>query len=263
MGAGIATAISQLVSFCILLSIFLLGKTQSKISIKLVTKDIAVFGKIVLVGLPSLARQGLSSVSSLVLNRTCKQFEDVAIAAMGYVSRTFWLVFSVGLGIGQGFQPVCAFNYGAKKYQRVKKGSLFTLFFGMTFLGLISIFCFIFAPSIISIFGGEKEVIEIGAIALRIYCSALLFFPVSVVATMLFQSIGKSKPALILSCLQSGLIFIPLCLILPNFIGLLGVQLAQPLAYISSAFVSLPLLVRFLKRLPTDREDKEGETINV
>ena len=251
-GAGMATAISQYVSFAILFSIFLIGKTESKISLRYLTKDIKILGNVVLVGLPSLARQGLNSVSTMVLNTAAKPFEDAAIAAMGYVNRTSSLIFSVGLGIGQGFQPVSAYNYGAKRYTRVKKGSIFTLLFGTVFIGVISLSCFILAPEIISLFRSESEVVSIGALALRIQCVALLFFPVSVVTTMLFQSIGKSTRALILSCIQSGLVFIPLCLILPNFIGVLGIEISQPISYTLSALVSAPMLFLFLRKMPNE-----------
>lgn len=254
-GAGLATAISQYVSFVILLCPFLLKKTQSRLSPKYLTKDIRIVADIVSTGLPSLARQGLNSVSTMVLNAAAKPFGDAAIAAMSYVGRTSSLIFSVGLGIGQGFQPVSGFNYGAKKYSRVKKGSLFTLGFGMGFIGILATACFVFAPQIISLFRKETEVIEIGSEALRIQCVALLLLPVSVVATMLFQSIGKSAPALILSCLQSGLVFIPLCLILPSFMGITGIELAQPLAYAVSAAVSLPFMLIFLKKLPCDGDE--------
>lgn len=251
-GAGLATALSQYISFGILLSVFLARKTQTQLSVKYIAKEFSVIWDIVITGLPSLARQGLNSVSTMVLNMQAKLFGDAAIAAMGYVGRASSLIFSVGLGIGQGFQPVSGFNYGAKKYTRVKKGTLFTLGFGAAFIGILSAVCFILAPQIISLFRKEAEVILIGSEALRIQCVFLLFLPVSVVVTMLFQSIGKSLPALILSCLQSGLFFIPLCLILPQFLGMRGIELAQPLAYFASALVSLPCMLSFLKKLPKD-----------
>lgn len=252
-GAGLATALSQYISFGILLSMFLIGKTQSKLRLGFVEKGIKVLGDIIITGLPSLARQGLNSVSTMVLNAQAKPFEDAAIAAMGYVARTSSLIFCVGLGIGQGFQPVSGFNYGAGKYSRVKKASVFTLIFGMAFMGVISAACFIFAPEIISIFGNEPDVIAIGGTALRIMCVFIMFLPVSVVSTMLFQSIGKSVSALVLSCLQSGLIFIPLCLVLPRFFGVLGIELSQPLAYFLSAFASFPMMISFLRKMPEDK----------
>lgn len=252
LGAGLATAVSQYISFCILLSVFLLKKTQSTISVRYLGRDFKTLADIVLTGLPSLARQGLNSVSVMVLNGQAKPFGDEAIAAMGYVSRTSSLIFSVGLGIGQGFQPVSGFNFGAKKYSRVRKGALFTLGFGACFMGAIAVACFAGAPWIIGLFRSEAEVIEIGSQGLRIQCAYLLFLPISVVATMLFQSIGYNVKALVLSCLQSGLIFIPLCLILPQFFGVLGIQISQPLAYFLASTVSAPMLLLFLSGLPED-----------
>ena len=251
-GAGLATALSQYISFGILASVFLMKKTESRISPKYLSRDIRIPVNIIITGLPSLVRQGLNSVSTMVLNAQAKAFGDAAIAAMGYVGRTSSLIFCVGLGIGQGFQPVSGFNFGAKKYSRVKSGTLFTLGFGTAFMGLISAVCFILAPQIIAMFRNEPEVLEIGSQALRIMCVFILFLPVSVVATMLFQSIGKSAPALILSCLQSGLLFIPLCLILPRFFGVVGIEVSQPLAYFLSAIVSTPMLILFLNNLPKD-----------
>ncbi|MBO5313299.1 MAG: MATE family efflux transporter [Clostridia bacterium] len=251
-GAGLATSISQYISFIILLSVFLLKKTQSIISVRSIAKSHKIIVEIIVTGFPSFVRQGLNSVSTMVLNAQAKAFGDAAIAAMSYVGRTSSLIFSVGLGIGQGFQPVSGFNYGAKRYSRVKKASYFTLLIGTAFIGIIALVCFVLAPEIISLFRTESEVIEIGAEALRIQCVALLFFPVSVVATMLFQSIGKSLPAIILSSLQSGLIFIPLCLILPKFIGVLGIEISQPIAYFLSSLVSLPMMLIFFKKLPRE-----------
>ena len=119
-GAGISTALSQTVSFLILLSMFLRGKTQSKFSFKSLKKGIPELKNIMYTGLPSLTRQGLSSVATMLLNNTAGLYGDAAVAGMTIVNRICFFIFAVGLGIGQGFQPVCAFNYGAKKYKRVK-----------------------------------------------------------------------------------------------------------------------------------------------
>lgn len=251
-GAGLATAISQYVSLGILLAMFLMKKSQSRISMRYMAKKWEIYSTIIMTGLPSLARQGLNGVSTMVLNTQAKVFGDAAIAAMGYVGRTSSFIFCVGLGIGQGFQPLCGFNYGAKKYSRVKKGAYFTLGFGMAVLGSIAAACFAFAPQIISLFRPEAEVIKIGSEALRIYCIFLMFLPISMVGTMIFQSIGKNYRALLLSCLQSGAIFIPLCIILPYFFDIKGIEVAQPLAYFLSALVSLPMTLVFLHSLPKD-----------
>lgn len=251
-GAGLATTLSQYISFGILLSMFLMKKTQCRMSPQYVAREFKTVLVIILTGLPSLARQGLNSASTMVLNAMSKPFGDAAIAAMGYVGRTSSLIFSVGVGIGQGFQPVSGFNYGAKKYSRVRKGTWFTLFFGMALIGLLASICFAFAPQIITLFRDETEVVQIGSEALRLQCVFLLFFPATMVSNMLFQSIGKSIRALVLASLQSGLIFIPLCVIMSNVYGIKGIEFAQPLAYLAAACVSLPCLIVFLKHLPKD-----------
>lgn len=251
-GAGLATALSQYISFGILLSMFLMKKTQSQMSPRYVAREFKTVLDIILTGLPSLARQGLNSASTMVMNAMSKPFGDAAIAAMGYVGRTSSLIFSIGVGIGQGFQPVSGFNYGAKKYSRVKKGTWFTLFFGIALIGIISSICFVFAPQIISLFRNEAEVVQIGSEALRLQCVFLLFFPATMVSNMLFQSIGKSIRALILASLQSGAIFIPMCVIMSNVYGIKGIEFAQPLAYFVAACISLPCLIVFLRNLPKD-----------
>lgn len=251
-GAGLATALSQYISFAILLSMFLTRRTQSVLAPRFISRDIRVVWNIIRTGLPSLARQGLNSASTMVLNMAAKPFGDAAIAAMGYVGRTSSLIFSVGIGIGQGFQPVAAFNYGAKKYSRVKKGAWVTLGFGAAFIGVLAAVCFAFAPQVISLFRKDVAVVAIGSEALRIMCVFLIFLPISVVGNMLFQSIGKSMTALVLACLQSGLLFIPLCILLSGLFGIRGIEFAQPIAYFLSAAISFPITLTFLRHLPED-----------
>ena len=262
-GAGIATAISQYISLIILAIPFIIGKTQSKIRFTRGFITLRIVWDIISTGIPSLIRQGLSSISNGMLNVQARAFGTAAIAAMGYVSRTVQFVFCVGLGIGQGFQPVSAFNYGAKKYSRVKKGSYFTMIFGLFLIGSLSLICFGLAPQIIAIFNSENDplVTEIGAKALRISCSVLWVLPFTVVGNMMFQSIGKRVYAVLLSALQNGIAFMPMIYLLPYIFekcfdnGLLGVQAAQPAAYVITALVTLPVTVAFLSKLPSD-EDK-------
>jgi putative MATE family efflux protein len=264
-GAGLATAVSQYISLIILAVPFFVGKTQSKISFKGRFIDARIAFDIVSTGLPSLIRQGLSSISTGMLNVQARAFGDAAIAAMGYVSKTVQFIFCVGLGIGQGFQPVSAFNYGAKKYSRVKKGSYFTMLFGLVLIGGLSAICFGIAPQIIGIFNseGDMAVAEIGTNALKIFCAVMWVLPATVVGNMMFQSIGKRIPAILLSALQNGIAFIPMIYLLPYLFektqgnGLLGIQCAQPVAYVITAIITLPCTVIFLSKLPPD-----GENIN-
>ena len=265
VGAGLATAISQYVGLAILAVPFITGKTQSKIRFRRGFITARIVWDIVTTGFPSLIRQGLGSISTAMLNVQARAYGTAAIAAMGYVSKTVQFIFCVGLGIGQGFQPVSAFNYGAKKYSRVKKGSYVTMAFGLAFIGALSGVCFALAPQIISFFNSEKDALiaEIGAQALRFNCAVLWVLPFTVVGNMMFQSIGKRIPAILLSALQNGVAFIPMIYLLPMLCenmygnGLMGLELAQPAAYVITAAITLPVTVAFLSKLPQDGEEAQ------
>ena len=254
-GAGLATGFSQIVSFCILLYMFLSGKTQSKLSIKRITRNISDVGQIITTGLPSLLRQGLSSVSTMALNNEAKIYGDAAVAAMSIVNRISMFIFSVGLGIGQGFQPVCGFNYGAKKYSRVKKAFWFTWGMGEVFMGIVAIAGIVFANQAIGIFRNDYEVIKFGTPALYYQCAALVFQPMTVLANMTLQSTGHSLSASFLSMLRSGIFFIPVLYIMTSAFGAFGVQTAQPIADVMSVIVSMPFIFNFLKKLPSDGKE--------
>ncbi len=262
-GAGLATAISQYVSLVILAVPFFIGKTQSKIRYTKGFISLRIVWDIVTTGFPSLIRQGLGSISTAMLNVQARFYGTAAIAAMGYVSKTVQFIFCVGLGIGQGFQPVSAFNYGAKKYSRVKKGSYLTMLFGLVMIGTLAAVCYGFAPYIIQFFNSEKdpEITRIGGEALRFNCMVLWVLPFTVVGNMMFQSIGKRIPAILLSALQNGVAFIPMIYLLPALTekmygnGLMGLEMAQPAAYVITAAITLPVTVLFLSKLPKDGED--------
>ncbi len=264
-GAGLATCISQYISLIILAVPYIIGKTQSRISFKRGFISPKTVWDIVTTGLPSLIRQGLSSISMGMLNVQAglwagEALATSAIAAMGYVSRTVQFIFCVGLGIGQGFQPVSAFNYGAKKYSRVKRGSYFTMIFGLLLIGSLAAICYAFAPDIINLFNSKQDmtVASIGTQALRISCTVLWCLPFTVVGNMMFQSIGKRLQAILLSALQNGIAFISMIYLLPYLCdrffgdGLLGIQMAQPAAYLITALITFPCTAIFLAKLPED-----------
>lgn len=248
-GAGISTAVSQTISFFILLFMFLSGKTQSKLSARWITKDFSDVTLICKTGLPSMMRQGLSSVSTMVLNGQAGLYGDAAVAAMSIVNRICFFVFSVGLGIGQGFQPVAAFNYGAKKYGRVRKGFFFTWSAGEVLLGGIAIIGMFFPAELVAFFRDDPEVIAIGSVALTAQLISLFFQPLSVSANMMFQSVGKNRTATFLSMLRSGVCFIPVILVLSRTLGLFGIEISQTVADVLAAFISVPFTMRFLKQL--------------
>lgn len=250
-GAGIATTISQYISLTILLSVFLMKKTQSRISLKYVSLKPAVVGNIVATGIPSFARQSLNSLSTMVLNISAKPFGDPCIAAMGIVAKCSMFIFSVAVGIGQGFQPVSSFNYGAKKYNRVRDGIIFTLKFATAVVAVLSAIMFVFSPQVVALFRSENAVVEIGTHALRYLCVAMLFLPTIMMANMTFQSVGLTGRAFFLACAQNGLFYIPIIIIFQKLfhLGVFGIEISQPTAYILATAVSIPFLAAFTKQL--------------
>ena len=251
-GAALSTMISQYISFGILLFFFLRGKTQSSLAPKYFTWEFAVHKNILTAGFPSMMRQGLNSVSTMVLNAQAAVYGDIAIAAMSVVSRIFNFVFSVALGIGQGFQPVSSFNYGAKKYSRVRKAFWFTLCASLVTMAVFAGVVYVFRRELLLEFLTDMDAYEIAFYALQIQCLTLPFIPVCICGNMLFQSIGKGGRATILASFRSGTIYIPALLILTAFFGLRGIQWSQPVSDILSAVLSLPVAVVFLRGLPED-----------
>ena len=248
-GAGISTAVSQTISFCILLSMFLLGKTSGKLSLKHVTRQISDLSLICKTGFPSLVRQGLTSISTMMLNDRAGVYGDAAVAAMAIVNRICFFTFATALGIGQGFQPVCAFNYGAKKYGRVRKAFLFTFMVGELFLGTVALIGTQFTRPLVQFFRDDPEVVAIGAAALTAQFIGQLFMPLSVCANMLFQSVGKVGIATFMSMMRSGLFFLPVLLISSQIFGLPGIQYSQATADVLTTLVAIPFVIPFLREM--------------
>ena len=247
LGAGISTAVSQTISFVILLY-FYRKRALSKIRISSISRKIQVYATICKVGFPALVRQGLTSISNGLLNNLTRPYGDAAIAAMSVVNRFSAVVMCVGLGVGQGYQPVASFNYQAKKLDRVKKGLLITMGISFCFVACLAIPGFIFAEQIVWAFQKSEAVVEIGVFALRCACVGTLFLPLSVPVNMLYQSTRQVKASTLLSMLRSGLMFIPTLIITTTLWNITGIQISQPLADILTGIASIPFIIAFLRR---------------
>ena len=250
-GAAIATLISQAISFGILLSMFIFKKSIITLSPKYITKESWVYKDVLKVGFPSLCRQGLASIATIFLNRQAGAYGgDPALDAMSVVSKIFMIVFSTSLGIGQGYQPVCGYNYFAKRYDRVKEAMMFTLVCGSALMFITCAGLFIFAEPVMSIFGKQSpETVEIGTRVIRYQSIAMPFLSLNVIANMSFQSTKKKISATILSCCRQGIFFIPLIWLLPTVVELTGVELTQALSDFLTFLFTIPFFVRFVKEL--------------
>ena len=249
LGAGISTAISQIISFFVLLAMFGGERTVSRLRLSAASRDVRDIVNILETGFPSLIRQGMMSVSTMVLNYMSMPYGDAAIAAMSIVGRECNFIFAVALGISQGFQPVSAFNYGAKKFKRVKRAFVFCCGLSMIIIGILSIVLLIFSGHIIGLFRDDADVIRVGTFALRAQCVVLFLSPITLAASMMFQGAGENLASSIASFLRSGITFVPMVLILPKFLGIYGIQLAQPVADIISFIIVMPLIVNFFRKI--------------
>lgn len=251
-GAGWATIISQFVGFCLLLA-----GTRKGSNIRIRFANIRIrpfyYKMIVKGGLPSLARQSLASIATICLNNAALPYGDAAIAAMGVVQRITMFGASTMLGFGQGFQPVCGFNYGAGLYSRVKKGFWFCVKVATVFLAVVSILGFRFAPQLVALFRDDPDVIAYGARALRFQCVTFFMQGWIVTSNMLQQSIGRTVPATFLSVTRQGLFFIPLVWILSALLGFTGIQMTQAAADLLTFLCAVPIQLHVLRSMPADK----------
>ena len=248
-GAALATAISQFISFFILL--FVMKKSDSlRLRLKNFKPSLQKYKDIINGGTPSLCRQGLASVATVCLNFSAGNFGDAAVAAIGIVSRIMMFASSALIGFGQGFQPFCGFNYGARLYKRVKDAFVFCVKYSTIFLLGMAALVFALAPQVIALFqGDDSEVIRIGTMALRAQAITFPFMAWVVMSNMMTQTIGKVYKASVLAMSRQGLMFVPAVLLLPLAFDLWGLILAQPIADAATFAISLPIMKSELKDL--------------
>ncbi len=247
-GAAIATVMGQITSFIVLL----IGTSKGeniKLNIKNVHLNAFYLKEIVNGGSPSLFRQGMAAIATLILNRTAGSIGgDAAIAGMSVAGRVMIMMASALIGFGQGYQPVCSFNYGAGLTKRVKEGFVFCVKYSTVFLIGIGVLCFSFAPNIIALFSKNPDAIDIGVAALRCQAITLPLSGTIVISNMMLQSIGKGLKASIMASARNGLFFIPMILLLPAMLGILGVEMAQSCADVLAFLLAIPMSYSELKK---------------
>jgi putative MATE family efflux protein len=249
-GAAIATLISQMASFFILLCYGTTRKGNIPINLKDFSPSVARYIEMFRGGIPALLRQSILSVATIIINHFARPYGDAAIAAISITTRLGMFANSIVLGFGQGFQPVCGFNYGAKLYSRVKKAFWFCVRFCSIGLLLISIAMAIFAPQIIALFRKDDlEVISIGIIGIRLQCISFPFMGAVIIVNMMTQTMGKALEASVIALSRQGLFLIPSLFILTPVFGLYGILLATPVANLMGLAIVIPILIRILKIL--------------
>ncbi len=252
-GAALATVISQCISFSILISFYLTGKSIVKLSLRRISRRVGDYGLIVKTGLPTVFRQGLGSLATTLLNVQVSIYGDAAVAAVGIANKIYMLLRSFVIGVGHGFQPVAGYNYGAGKPRRVKKAFWVATALGTAVSVAASVSLICFSRSIIGLFSPETaEVTAIGSRMLVCIGIALPALGYSTFVNQLYQSLGYVKGATVLASCRQGIFFVPLIFLLPALFGLDGILFTQPLSDLLTFLVSVPFNIYFLRRVLSD-----------
>lgn len=260
-GAAIATIISQFISLIILSIPFITHKSIIRLNIKYISLSPSDYLKIITTGAPTFCRQGLASFASALLNRKAALYSDAALAAVTIANKIYLLVRNIILGIGQGFQPVAGYNFGAGQKKRTKDAFIFSCFLGTIISTLSAILIFLNAEQVIKWFQSDIDVVSYGKVALYFACIAMPFMVYSTFVDQIYQCLGFSKIATLLACSRQGIMFIPLIIILPRILDFTGVQVAQPLADILSFFLCIPFQIWFFKHILNDKEKQSLSTL--
>lgn len=247
-GAAMATMISQMLSSVLMYTYFRTKRTVVQLSFNDISKNASDYLNIFKTGMPTIFRQGLGSVSAAILNVQAAVYGDAAVAAISIANKIYMLVRSTIMGIGQGYQPIAGYCYGAGKKARVKKAFTLSSLAGTMICVIFAIIVFLFRMPIMTWFRGDEEVIAIGTHALKWFCLAMPLLAYSTYVNQTYQCLGYSVGATILASCRQGIFFIPLAFILPKFIGLTGIEMLQATADIMTFIISIPFQVYFFKK---------------
>lgn len=250
-GAGAATSVSQIISF-----LFLLYLNKRCGNVKLKVNNLKYSAKIIkllyLGGTPNFARQTIAALAVLLLNHAAINYGETAIAGFTVVNRVTMLLGAAMIGFGQGFQPVCGYNYGAGLFKRVKKAFYFCICVSSIFFLILTIVCAAMAENILALFTTDEYVIELGVLILRYQCISIPFMGWIIMSGMLLQNIGQFKNETIISAARQGILFIPLILIFLHFWGIYGVMLVQPISDLGTFIISVPMVIKQMRSMNSE-----------
>lgn len=246
-GAGLATAMSQCVSFSVLLIMFLSGKSIVRLRLRRISRRFSDYWQIFTTGFPTICRQGLGSLAAAVLNAQAVVYGDAAVSAITIANKVYTLVRNIILGIGQGFQPVAGYNYSAGNRRRTWQAFTFATWVGTAVCTAAGLVIGLFAEPVMRWFSPDGQVVQIGAETLRFACYVMPFMALSTYVNQLYQCLGFKAPATLLASCRQGIFFLPAVLLLPLRLGCAGVQLSQPAADLATFVLSVPFLLAFYR----------------
>ena len=253
-GAAIATDISLCINMALYIGYIAKKKGVLRFSVRNIAPSKTIYAEVLKIGIPVLLFQLLASTAMGSINTAAKPYGDYAVAAMGAVTRIMTVVTYVVFGFLKGFQPFAGYNYGAKKYERLKKSIRLCMIWSTVFCIVAAIVLFIFADPIVSLFGTDVEMAGIAAKALRLNAVLFITFGFQMVYASLYLAIGKSLVGSVLSLSRQGIFYFPLVLVLPHVMGLTGVVWVQPMADLLTTILTIVFAVRINHTLSTEIE---------
>lgn len=251
-GAALSTALSQVVTIIIFIYHFHRKKTVIRLKLGNISKTFDTYVQIISTGIPTVFRQGLGSLATALLCKQASIYGDAAVAAVTISNKCYMLTRNVVLGIGQGTQPVAGYNYGAKQYDRTKTSYNFAILLGTLICSASAVLLFVFSKEVMWWFCKDEEVLPLGVEALRYACMVMPFMAFSTLINQEYQCLGFKKQATFLASCRQGICFIPVILILPIFLGVKGVEMAQPMSDLLTTVISVPFFFYMMKLLSTE-----------
>ena len=247
ISGALQVPLSQLVSFLILGWQFLHGRSIVRLRLQAVSRSPRDYGQILLIGFPTICRQGFASLSSALLNNAAAAYSDAAVAAVTISNKVYLLVRSMIIGIGQGFQPVAGYNFGAGSKPRTRQAFWFSTLFGTVVCVAGAALIALFPEQIMHFFRDDPEVTRIGRQALLYACAVMPVMAYSTYVNQLYQCLGFHQAATLLASCRNGLLYVPLILLLPGLLGLSGVAMSQPAADLLTFLVSILFQIWFFR----------------
>ena len=253
-GAAIATVISQIVSAIWVLSYFTGSKSHLKIKKENIKLQSYIVKNIISIGLAPFSMQIAASIVTVLLNNNLQKYGgDIATSSMAAINSITMMILMPIFGINQGAQPIIGYNYGAKNYDRVKSALKLAILFATVIASIGFILTQTMPAKLIGLFGkNEKELIEVGSKAMRIYLSMLPIIGFQIVSSNYFQATGKPKQAMLLSLSRQVIVLIPALIILPKLFKLNGVWMAGPVSDLIASIITAKFLVKDLKQLDNE-----------
>lgn len=261
-GASLATAISKLVSFAILIFPYITRRSLLHLSIRNFRPTMSILAQIISVGSSSMFRSLLAVVAGIMLNKLAGNISDSVLAGIGVTTKIMMFPFSIILGFGSGFQPVAGFNWGAKRYDRVRESYRFSAIVALVGAGVMALVVAIFANPIITAFAGtDPQMQEIGALSIRLQCLALPVHAWVAVVNMFCVGLGNARGAFLLATARQGTCFIPILYPMAFLMGAYGVASAQAAADVLTLVLAVPIIIKMLRKVSDAEKKLTQETV--